>query len=221
MGNYNKFAKEYELLTYKLEKKTRKEVYSLIKNSLRGKKVLDVGCGSGQDARYYVKNGAKVWGVDISKKEIEIANRKIKGNFVVGGMDKLPYRNNTFDLVTSTYAVQASNNVTSVIGEMIRVAKRGAEILIVAKHPFRNLLEGKVNDKKSSYFKKSNVTSYIFSRKIKLVEPSHTMMEYLDKTILEKATLEVFKECNDFPVSEQVIKGLIYPTYIVLKLKKK
>ena len=221
MGNYNKFAKEYELLTAKLEKKTRKNAYSLIKTSLNGKKVLDVGCGSGQDAKYYIKNGAKVFGIDISKKEIEIANEKIKGKFVVGSMDKLPYKNSTFDLVVSTYAIQASKNVTQAIQEMIRVAKKGAEILIIAKHPFRNLLEGKINDKKNNYFKRSNVTSYIFNKKIKLVEPSHTMMEYLDKTVLKNASLEILEEYNDFPASDQVIKGLVYPTYMILKFKKK
>lgn len=182
---------------------------------------MDVGCGSGCDAVYYAKKGAKVSGIDISKKEIDMVSKKITGNFVVGDMNKLPYAENSFDFVASTYAVQSSDNVTKSINEMIRVAKKGAEILIVAKHPFRNLLEGNINDKKENYFKQSKVTSYIFNRKIKLIEPSHTMGEYLHSSILEKTNLEIFEEHEDFPASEQVIKGLIYPTFIILRFRKK
>jgi ubiquinone/menaquinone biosynthesis C-methylase UbiE len=220
MGDYNKFAKEYEQLTEKLEKQTRKHTYSLITTSLKGKKLLDVGCGSGCDAMYYSKKGADVFGIDISEKEIEIIKKKVKGEFTVGNMNKLSYQDNTFDIVTSTYAIQASENVTKSINEMIRVAKKGAEILIVAKHPFRNLLEGNVNDKKKDYFKQTKVTSFIFNRKIKLIEPSHTMTDYLHKSILQKANLEIFEEHNDFPASEQVIKELIYPTFMILRFRK-
>lgn len=221
MGDYNKFAKEYELLTEKLEKQTREHSYSLITVSLKGKKLLDVGCGSGCDAMYYAKKGADVFGIDISEKEIEMINKKVVGKFSVGNMNKLPYKDNTFDIVTSTYAIQSSEDVTKAINEMIRVAKKEAEILIVAKHPFRNLLEGNINNKKKDYFKQTKVTSFIFNRKIKLIEPSHTMMDYLHKSILQKADLEIFEEHNDFPASEQVIKGLIYPTFMILRFKKK
>ena len=221
MSDYNKFAEEYERLTEKMEQKTREHSYSLITISLKGKKLLDVGCGSGLDAVHYTKEGAKVFGLDISEKEIAMARKKIIGNFAVGDMNKLPYAENYFDIVTSIYAIQSSSDVTEAINEMIRVAKKGAEILIVAKHPFRNLLEGNINNKKEDYFKQSKVTSYIFNRKIKLIEPSHTMMEYLHPSILKKASLEIFEEHNDFPASEQVIKGLIYPTYMILRFRKK
>jgi ubiquinone/menaquinone biosynthesis C-methylase UbiE len=221
MGDYNKFAEEYEKLTEKLEKQTRKKSYSLITTSLKGKKLLDVGCGSGHDAKYYFEKGVKVFGIDISEKEIEMARKKISGDFIIGNMNNMTYKKNFFDIVISTYTIQASENVTKAISEMIRVAKKGAEILIVAKHPFRNLLEGNVNDKKKDYFKKSKVTSYIFDRKIKLIEPSHTMMEYLHPNILEKASLEIFEEYEDFPVSEQVVKGLVYPTFMILRFRKK
>jgi len=222
MGNYNKFARKYEKLTEKIEKSTRNHTYSLIKGTLKEKCLLDVGCGSGCDAEFYKKNGAKVYGIDISKKEILIARKKIiSGKFKIGNMNSLPYKNETFDIVVSTYALQASNNVIKAINEMIRVAKPNAQILIVTKHPTRNLLEGYVNNNKKDYFEKRLVTSYIFNKKIKLSEPGHPMMEYLDSSILKKAELEIFEEHIDFPASEQVIKGMNYPTYMILKFRKK
>jgi len=221
MGNYNKFAEEYAKQTEAMEKEVRKHFYSLIPVSLKSKSLLDVACGSGHDAEYYSSQGAKVSGIDISSKEIEMINKKNCGTFIVGDMNYLPYESNSFDIVTSVYALQASDNVQKALAEMIRVAKPGAIIQIVAKHPFRNLLESHVNDGNSDYYAKRNVTSYIFNKTIKLSEPGHTMEEYLNPSVLSKATLELIEEKTDFPASEQVIPGMNYPTFMILQFRKK
>ena len=120
----------------------------------------------------------------------------------------------------SFYALQASENVPRTIQEMIRVAKSGATILILTKHPFRNLIEGHINDGKSDYYSQRKVTSYILNKSITLIEPGHTIMDYLNAEVLRMAQLELFEEHTDFPASEQVISGLIYPTYMILKFRK-
>ncbi len=221
MGDYNLFAKKYAKKTAQIEKITRKHYCSLLLKNLNGKLILDVGCGSGQDVVYYAKKGAKIFGLDISKKEIEMARKLKCGKFKVGDMNNLPYTSNSFDYVTSFYSLQASNNVPKALAEMIRVAKPGAIIQVCAKHPFRNLLEGHINDGNSNYYEKRNVTSHIFNKTITLSEPGHTMMEYLDPSILSEATLELFEEHTDFPASEQVIKGLNYPTFMILQYRKR
>lgn len=220
MGNYNEFAKEYESLTEKEEQITRVNFRGLFDNSVNGKLILDVGCGSGYDAEFFAQKGATVYGIDISEREIEIAKEKVNGNFVVGNMNNLPYSDNIFDFVFSVYALQASDNIVQAMNEMIRVAKPGAQILILTKHPFRNLLESYKNDDKKDYWEKRNVTSYIFNKKIKLSEPGHTIADYLNSSILQKVKLELFIEKNDFPASDQVIPELNYPTYMIIKLRK-
>ena len=35
--------------------------------ALKGKDLLDVGCGHGPDLAYYEENGARVWGIDVSE----------------------------------------------------------------------------------------------------------------------------------------------------------
>ncbi|MFH1917437.1 MAG: class I SAM-dependent methyltransferase [Nanoarchaeota archaeon] len=187
---------------------------------LEGKLLLDVGCGSGQDAQEYVKRGAIVHGIDLSIREILMAQASGNGSFLQGEMENLPYEDNTFDAVTSFYALQATENVTRAIQEMIRVAKKGSTITILAKTPVRNLLEGHVNDGKSNYFEKRTVTSHIFKRAITLREPGHTQKEYQDPALLRVATLEYFDERSDHPASEQVL-GMKYPTYMILQYRKK
>lgn len=221
MGNYDDFAIEYTTHTEEKEEQVREHFYSLLPKELNGKKILDVACGSGQDAQYYAKKGAIVYGIDKSEKQIEIVNNKTVGSFFIADMNTLPFEDDFFDFVTSVYALQTSNDVPMAINEMIRVAKKGSTILISTKHPIRNFLEGYVNDGKFDYYEKRNVTSYIFNRSIKLIEPGHTMSEYLHSSILERATIELFEEHTDFPASEQVIKGLNYPTFMIVKFIKK
>jgi hypothetical protein len=105
--------------------------------------------------------------------------------------------------------------------EMMRVAKAGANLIVLTKHPFRNLLESHVNKNGSDYYEKRIVTSYIFNRTITLAEPGHTLMDYLDASVLEKASLEFFEEHTDYPASDQVIQDLVYPTYMIMKFRKK
>lgn len=221
MGNYNKFAEEYAKQTEALEINTRRHFYALLPEALDSKIMLDVGCGSGHDAKHYSLQGAVVYGIDKSEKEIAMAQLKQVGSFSVGDMGKLPFPTNFFDIVTSVYALQASEDVPKALEEMVRVVKPGGTILIATKHPFRNLLEGHINDGNSDYYSKRTVTSYIFNRAITLSEPGHTMMEYLNPSLLSKATLTLFEEHTDFPASEQVIQGMTYPTFMILKYIKK
>lgn len=219
MGNYDQFAQKYAQGTEELEEATRRYFYSLLPD-LQGKAILDVGCGSGHDAAYYAAQGAAVSGVDISEQEIAMAREKVAGVFVPAPMEQLPFDAETFDIVTSFYAIQHTEDVPKTLLEMLRVAKPGGVIMILAKHPFRNLLESHVNDSNSDYYAKRLVTSYIFNRSIKLTEQGHTMMDYLDPAVLQTARLELLEEMTDFPASEQVIAGLIYPTCMILKYRK-
>lgn len=149
-----------------------------------------------------------------------MAREKVSGAFVQAPMEQLPFEVEMFDLVTSFYAIQHTEDVPKTLLEMIRVAKPSGVIIVLAKHPFRNLLESRINDGNSDYYAKRLVTSYIFNRSIKLTEQGHTMMDYLAPPVLQAARLELLEEMTDFPASEQVIAGLIYPTCMILKYRK-
>jgi len=220
MTGYNPIAQKYADLTEKMEIKSRKQFHDILPETLQDLLVLDVGCGSGQNSEYYVHQGAKVHGIDLSTKEIEMASEKLPGKYIVGDMKNLPFEENTYDAVMSYYALQASDNVPKSLQEMIRVVKPGSLITIITKHPLRQLLESHAHGNGSNYFEKRMVTSYIFDKKIKLSEPSHTLEEYFGPEILSKASLELFEEHNDYPASDQVL-DMTYPTFIILQYKKK
>src|SRR5664280_852198 len=77
---------------------------------VRGKTVLDVGCGTGLYSIRLSEGGADVTAVDISSKMIEIARRKaqVRSQYIwyeQADMAKLPYENRTFDMIVSITAV--------------------------------------------------------------------------------------------------------------------
>lgn len=219
MAEYDQFAKQYASGTEDLEQRTRSHFYAVLPQ-LKGKLTLDVGCGCGHDGAYYASQGAVVYGMDISEQEIAMAQKRACGVFEQAPMESIPHESDRFDLVTSLYALQHTEDVPHALLEMVRVTKPGGVIAILTKHPFRNLLESYVNDRVSDYYAKRKVTSYIFNHSIKLVENGHTMMDYLAPSVLQSATLELLEEKTDFPASDQVISGLTYPTYMILKYRK-
>jgi ubiquinone/menaquinone biosynthesis C-methylase UbiE len=197
---------------------SRRTYYSLLDFNMSQKKILDVGCGDGCDLLLYSQHGAQVWGIDSSKELIALAQTRIpEANLNVGLMEKLPYENNTFDVVLSKYAIQTSHNIPLVIKEMDRVLKLGGTLAYLTVHPLRQFLEKKKHPK--DYFLQEIVESVFFGGTVKANEPTHTMNEYLNAEFLSKYRVTYFKEEGDFPSSEKV-DGDTYPCFFVLKAEK-
>lgn len=69
--------------------------------------ILDLGCGSGMPVdSFFVKKGHRVIGLDISKKQIELAKKNVlKANFKVKDMSTLKEEEFSVDAVISFYAI--------------------------------------------------------------------------------------------------------------------
>lgn len=100
--------------------------------------VLDVCCGTGDQAFYYAKISDYVFGIDLDPKMIALAEeRKRKENsnvfFEVGDASKLPFENDYFDIVSICLALHEKNEElrNKVLAEIKRVTKLNGEIIIV------------------------------------------------------------------------------------------
>jgi len=187
---------------------------SMIDLNLKDKVVLDLGCGDGIDAKFFVEKGATTYGFDASEEFLKNAREKIpQANFSVGDMQHLPYENETFDAVFSKYAIQTVYETQAVLQEIARVTKIGGLNLLLIKHPMRQFIE-KGNSPKD-YFKQELVHSTIFEGTVNLVEPSHTFMDYLSSTYLRECRLIDYYEDEDFPASPQYNKDN-YACYFIL-----
>jgi Methylase involved in ubiquinone/menaquinone biosynthesis len=110
-----------------------------ILGDVKGKRILDLGCGEGGYSRLFENKGAIVTGVDYSE---NLINEALKLNqaheieyyirdvcFLEGIEDK------KFDFVVSTMCLMAVENLESAIKEAYRVLKQGGEFIISILHP--------------------------------------------------------------------------------------
>lgn len=110
---------------------------------VKGKKVLDIGCGPGLYANVLRKRGAEVHGIDISEKEIEIAKQHYKGiDFRVSSASALPYSNGYFDLVLIALAFTHFDDMDKALGEACRVLRTGGRLLISEGNPIIDVTKG-------------------------------------------------------------------------------
>ncbi len=196
--------------------------HETIDSSLRGKKLLDIGCGDGTDCAVLATRGAEIYGVDPSIEFIEKARDAVlSGVFKEGVGEKLPFNDKSFDIVVSKWALQTSPNVPAVLSEAARILKTGGELIILSKHPVMQWLE-KIRDygHGADYYRQQTVTSNIYDGRIMLKEPSHTMNEYLNSDFFRNFELINFREETEFPASEQ-LNGDIYPTFFIIKARRK
>ena len=70
-------------------------------------KLLDIGCGVAIPVcSYFKEKGFEIFGIDISEEMIALAKKQIPdGKFEVGDMMEMNYHSDTFDLITSTFAI--------------------------------------------------------------------------------------------------------------------
>lgn len=70
------FSNRYNRWLYARKDRMLKKVFAGLPQSLKGQRVLDIGCGTGFFVRRYLDQGANLTGVDISRKSIAELGRK-------------------------------------------------------------------------------------------------------------------------------------------------
>jgi len=108
-----------------------RKFFNIPKEKRKKIKVLDLGCGAGNNAKFLSENGFNVYGIDWSKSAIEICKERfqkwnLKGSFIQGDFNKLPYQNNFFDLVIDRESLYANyfSEIKKTIKEIYKKLKK-------------------------------------------------------------------------------------------------
>lgn len=97
---------------------------------LAGRDALDVGCGSGGFAVLAAAAGARVAGIDAAPGLVEIAEQRVpEGTFRVGELERLPYADGSYDLVTGFNSFQYAVNPVNALREAKRVTRPGGAVV--------------------------------------------------------------------------------------------
>jgi SAM-dependent methyltransferase len=105
--------------------------------NVRGRDVLDAGCGTGYLSRQLQEAGASVVGVDISPRMIEIARGNAPGiDFRVDSCSELAsVADSTIDVIISNYVLMDTPDLHGAVGAFSRVLRVGGIAVLVFSHP--------------------------------------------------------------------------------------
>jgi ubiquinone/menaquinone biosynthesis C-methylase UbiE len=110
---------------------------------VRGKRVLEVGCGAAQCSRWLINQGANAVAFDISVEQLRVAQQldartRTTVRTVAADAVALPYRDGVFDIVCSAFgALPFVADAGTALSEIARVLKPDGLLVFSVTHPFR------------------------------------------------------------------------------------
>lgn len=100
-------------------------------------KVLEIGCGSGHSLKYLEqKDVGELWGLDLSRNQIEAANTLLKNSTIPVNLFESPMEENPglptnyFDIVFSIYAIGWSTDLDQTLKNVNRYLKQGVHLFL-------------------------------------------------------------------------------------------
>ena len=126
--------------------------------SLRGKRVLEIGCGAGSHAQLMAQAGCRLTAIDLSPKAVELTRKRfslrgLTAQILCMDAGGMAFGNAEFDFVWSWGVVHHSVHPERILKEVFRVLRPGGEFRMMVYHRrslcaffniVRGLLSGKV-----------------------------------------------------------------------------
>ncbi len=107
--------------------------YPLLSNlvdfsQLKGKKVLDIACGTGWSTEQFVRAGAEVTAIDLTPKAVELTKKRLElygltATVLEADAEHLPFPDQTFDYVMAWGCLMHTPDTEGAIREIHRVLK--------------------------------------------------------------------------------------------------
>lgn len=192
-------------------------------NKSKVNKILDVGCGTG--GMFKILSGfGQIWGIDKSSEAVRYAReRNIAQSVEQREIDRLPYDDNSFDLVVCfdvLYHRWVKNDI-SVIQEMRRVLKKNGILLI--REPAYNWLRSQHDSAvwTNHRFSLKELKNKLESADFKVEKISYTIF-FLFPLVLAKRLLEnVYKSKDtiDHTFEYSWVGDMLFKPFLILESK--
>lgn len=106
---------------------------------VKGKRVLEVGCGGGGHAKLLAEAGADLTAIDLTERAIGLTRKRfdlcgLEADIRQADAEALPFEDETFDFVWSWGVIHASANMQNAVDEIHRVLKPGGKTQVMVYH---------------------------------------------------------------------------------------
>ena len=143
-------SKEYFLEVSKKKFKAEPHIKKFVKIKLKNKKILDIGCGIGTMGHYFCNKGANYYGLDISKKSLDIAKHRfeifnLEGKFINGNCELLTKyfkKSDKFDLIYSWGVLHHTPNIKKAINQIYKISTKKTiiKIMLYSKNSYKQIM---------------------------------------------------------------------------------
>lgn len=202
-----------------------------------GKKVLDIGCGSGHSLKWCGDNGAvDLWGLDMSTKQIGNANKFLRDCGYAPKLFNAPMESdcglpqNYFDIVYSIYAIGWTVDLQTTFRRISSYMKKDGIFIFSWDHPLMHcvdvqddklIFEGSYFDEGLFTFEKGGQPVSLYNRRMStyinaLAKAGFAVEQVVEET--NKETLE--RDCEFSSRYYASCKAKKFPLSFVIKVRK-
>ena len=197
---FNKVFDKYDLMndfmSLGVHRRWKKDFIQML-NPTREKKLIDVGCGTGDIADLYIKStnsNTKILCIDPNKKMIDEGKKKLKKyeNIIwkVGCAEDLKVEDNTYDFYTISFGLRNTKDLNKSLSEAYRVLKKGGRFLCLEFSKIEN------SNLEFIYKNYSKIIPFIGQFIVGDKKPYEYLINSIEKFVNQEKLLELMKNNN-------------------------
>lgn len=196
----------------------QKELVLDLITPLAGERLLDIGCGIGNNLQIFSEKWCSLTGIDSSKEKLEIARQKHgnRAELISGSPEDIPFSDNEFDIVTIINFLEIADNPQKVIEEAIRVCRGRVFIGFLNNYSFFGTRQGM---KAAFGFPISrNMRFFSFPEIRRIVEASlgDTVIKWGSVIYFPGIVYDIFEELEEmFPLRKNPLGAFVGMTFPV------
>ncbi len=191
---------------------------------VKGKDVLEVGCGRGGGLSYVNRylSPKTVTGADLNKKAIQFCNKHYKetnNRFVKADAQELPFADNSFDVVLNVESSHRYPQVDEFLNESYRILKPDGILLFA---DFRqpndmNLLHNQIEKANFEFLRKEDITDNVVESLTLSTTERTTLINKMVPSFLRDLAHNFAGTKNSATYNRFVNRHFVYVYYILKK----
>jgi len=169
-------------------------------------RVLDIGCGGGDDVKWCEEQGIEAYGIDESATMCDIARETVAHpqRIQQGDYEHISFPDQYFDVVFGRFSLHFLTALALAYKETARVLKPHGKLLIAVSHPAfdaMRMLEAK---------NQSVISMNLYNDAVTVTFPPHKLSDYFSGTFFEFFELQEIGESPDEGSARNVPKTLYF-----------